>query len=564
MTTRDDTDAAGPACPAPLLDIRDLTIAYDTRAGPVPAVRGIDLSVGPGEVLALVGESGSGKSTTAQAVLGLLPPGARIERGTVRYAGTDLVGAPEPVLRALRGGAIGLVPQDPMVSLNPVQRVGRQVAEVLRLHGPAQDRSTALERAVELLEEAGLDRPSHRARQYPHELSGGMRQRVLIAIALAARPRLIVADEPTSALDVTVQRTVLDRLDALTRRTGTAVLLITHDLGVAADRARRIAVMSQGCIVETGATQDVLANPHHPYTQELLASAPAFARRRATIALPRSPVPTRRPAERTPDLVVAENLVKVFATRRARTDGPPQRAVDGVSLRIGRARTLALVGESGSGKSTTARMLMRLTTATEGRISFDGTDVTRLRGPALRALRRRMQIVYQSPYTSLDPRMAVADIVAEPLRAYRVADRPERVRRVAALLDRVQLPASVLRRRPSELSGGQRQRVAIARALALRPDLVVCDEPVSALDVSAQSRILDLLAELQREEGLSYLFISHDLAVVRQIAHQVGVMRHGRLIETGPVESVLTSPTHPWTRELLAAVPGNGLSVGRR
>jgi peptide/nickel transport system ATP-binding protein len=561
--THDDADAAGPPCAAPLLDIRDLTIAYAGRAGPVLAVRGIDLSVGPGEVLALVGESGSGKSTTAQAVLGLLPPGARIERGTVRYAGTDLVGAPEPVLRALRGSAIGLVPQDPMVSLNPVQRVGRQVAEVLRLHGPARDRSTALERAVELLEEVGLDRPSQRARQYPHELSGGMRQRVLIAIALAARPRLIVADEPTSALDVTVQRTVLDRLDALTRRTGTAVLLITHDLGVAADRARRIAVMSQGRVVETGATRDVLTNPQHPYTKELLAAAPAFARRRATVVVPRGAVPTR-PAERTPDLVVAENLVKVFATRRTRSDGPPQRAVDGVSLRIGRARTLALVGESGSGKSTTARMLMRLTTATEGRITFDGTDVTRLRGPALRALRRRMQIVYQSPYTSLDPRMAVADIVAEPLRAYRVAGRPERLRRVAALLDRVHLPASVLRRRPSELSGGQRQRVAIARALALRPDLVVCDEPVSALDVSAQSRILDLLAELQREEGLSYLFISHDLAVVRQIAHQVGVMRHGRLIETGSVESVLTSPTHPWTRELLAAVPGNHRSPRSR
>ncbi|MYR46941.1 ABC transporter ATP-binding protein, partial [Streptomyces sp. SID5910] len=320
----------------PLLEIRDLTITYATRDGPVPAVRGIDLSVGPGAVLALVGESGSGKSTTAQAVLGLLPPGARVERGTVRYAGTDLVRASEPVLRALRGRAIGLVPQDPMVSLNPVQRVGRQVAEVLRLHGPERERSAALARAVELLDEVGLDRPAERARQYPHELSGGMRQRVLIAIALAARPRLIVADEPTSALDVTVQRTVLDRLDTLTRQSETAVLLITHDLGVAADRARRIAVMSRGRIVETGATQDVLGDPQHPYTKELLASAPAFAARRATLVVPRAAAPE---GERAPDLVVAEDLVKVFASRRARSDGPPRRAVDGVSLRIGRAQT---------------------------------------------------------------------------------------------------------------------------------------------------------------------------------------------------------------------------------
>ncbi|MFJ8128306.1 dipeptide ABC transporter ATP-binding protein [Streptomyces hydrogenans] len=551
-----------PSEPEALLAVRDLTITYATRAGPVPAVRGVDLTVHPGEVLALVGESGSGKSTTAHAVLGLLPPGARVDGGTIRYAGTDLAAADESVLRAHRGRAIGLVPQDPAVSLNPVQRVGSQVAEVLLLHGLAADRDTARARAVELLGEAGLDRPGDRARQYPHELSGGMRQRVLIAIALAARPRLLVADEPTSALDVTVQRTILDHLDTLTRTSKTAVLLITHDLGVAADRAGRVAVMARGRVVETGPTDEVLTSPRHPYTRTLLAAAPAFAPARRTLP----PGPARARDEETPapapaDLLTAENLVKEYPRRRTGPHTPPPPAVDGVSLRVARGETLALVGESGSGKSTTARLLLRLTDPTAGRITFDGQDVTRLRGAALRALRRRLQIVYQNPYTSLDPRLPVAEIVAEPLRAFRVAGRAERARRVAVLLDRVHLPADVARRRPAELSGGQRQRVAIARALALRPDLVVCDEPVSALDVSAQAHVLDVLAELQREDGLSYLFITHDLAVVRRIAHRVAVMRHGRIVETGPVETVFTEPREAWTRALLDAVPGRGRSA---
>ncbi|POX48535.1 ABC transporter ATP-binding protein [Streptomyces sp. Ru71] len=546
---------------APLLDIEDLLISYRTRTGLVPAVRGVSLSVRPGEVVALVGESGSGKSTTAHAVLGLLPAGARVEGGAVRLDGTDLAGAGEATLRAHRGRTVGLVPQDPMVSLNPVQRVGRQVAEVLLIHRLAPDRDTARRRAVHLLGEAGLPDPHLTARRYPHELSGGMRQRVLIAVALAARPRLLVADEPTSALDVTVQRAILDHLGALTRQADTAVLLITHDLGVAADRAQRIAVMSSGRIVESGPVDDVLGAPQHPCTRALLAAAPAFApprrpttartQARATAA-PSKPGPS--PSSRAADLLVAEDLVKEFPARRA----PARRAVDGVSLRIARGETLALVGESGSGKSTTARLLVRLTEATGGRITFDGEDVTRLRGAGLRRLRRRMQIVYQNPYASLDPRLPVAEIVTEPLRAYRLAGRAERARQAADLLDRVRLPAALLRRRPAELSGGQRQRVAIARALALRPDLVVCDEPVSALDVSAQAQILDLLMELQRESGIGYLFISHDLAVVRRIADRVGVMRHGRLVECGPVESVFTAPQHPWTEELLASVPGAG------
>ncbi|AQA10945.1 dipeptide ABC transporter ATP-binding protein [Streptomyces malaysiensis] len=559
----------------PLLSIRGLEVSYRTGDGAPPAVRGVDLDIAPGEVLALVGESGSGKSTTAHAVIGLLPPGGRVDGGRILFDGTDLAAAGERELRARRGRDIGLIPQDPMVSLNPVQRIGRQVAEVLLIHGLA-DRASAPAEAVRILGQAGLPDPEVRARQYPHELSGGMRQRVLIAIAVAARPRLVIADEPTSALDVTVQRRILDHIETLTRQAGTAVLLITHDLGVAADRARRIAVMSEGRIVETGRTRDVLTAPRHPYTRRLLASAPSVATERARVRVRvREEAPADGPsgagaegtgAEGTgadlvvTDLVVAEGLVKEFAGRgRA-----PVRAVDAVDFRIRRGECFALVGESGSGKSTTARMVARLTDPTEGRIRFDGQDITALSGRALRRLRRRVQLVYQNPYSSLDPRRSVADAVTEPLRAFRVGDRAARLRRAAELLDRVALPATTLRRRPGELSGGQRQRVAIARALALGPDLVICDEPVSALDVSVQARILELLAEFQRDLGLSYLFISHDLAVVRQIADRVGVMRDGRLLETGTTDRVFAAPSHPYTEELLAAIPGGRHAVSAR
>jgi peptide/nickel transport system ATP-binding protein len=534
-----------------LLQVRDLHVSYAAAGGVVPAVRGVSLAVAPGEVVAVVGESGSGKSTLAHAVAGLLPGTGRVDAGGVGLGDQDLTGLTERGWRGVRGRRIGLVPQDPGVALNPVQRVGAQVAEVLRVHGLA-DRRIAPVRAVELLAEAGLPNAAERARQYPHELSGGMRQRVLIAIALAARPELLIADEPTSALDATVQRRILDQLSELVRATGTAVLLITHDLGVAADRADRLVVMQGGRVVEEGPVRHVLAAPREAYTRQLLASAPGLS---ANAGLTVTARETRRvgtgdsPAE---PLVQVRDLVKEFPLGRSRRI----RAVDGVSFTIARGETLALVGESGSGKSTTARLVLRLADPTAGTVTFDGTDITAARGRAWRELRGRAQLVYQNPYASLDPRFDIAEVIAEPLRAFRVGDARSRRARAAELVDRVALPASVLDRRPAELSGGQRQRVAIARALALSPDLVVCDEPVSALDVSVQAQVLDLLVELQDDAGLAYLFISHDLAVVRRIAHRVGVLRDGRLLELAPTERLFTAPERDYTRELLAAIAG--------
>lgn len=534
-----------------LLEIRGLEVAYQGRHSvPRPVVHGVDLTVGPGEVVAVVGESGSGKSTTAHAVLGLLPGAGRVTGGQVLFEGRDLLTLRERELREVRGAGIGFVPQDPAVSLNPVRRVGDQVAEALRVH-KAADAATARAHAVRLLGEAGLPAPDIRARQYPHELSGGMRQRVLIAIALACRPRLVVADEPTSALDVTVQKAILDHLGALTREHGIAVLLITHDLGLAADRAQRVVVMSQGRIVESGPAGQVLRRPEHPYTQTLVAAAPGLD----DGVGPEPPTAAGAAAGRR--LVAVDGLGKDYPL----PDGSTLRAVDDVGFHIDKGETYALVGESGSGKSTTARLLLGLESATRGRAEVAGADVTRLArsraGRAeLRRLRRRMQVVHQNPYVSLDPRLTVAQIVAEPLRAFGIGDRASRRARAATLMDQVALASDVLDRRPAELSGGMRQRVAIARALAPGPDLLVCDEPTSALDVSVQAQLLDLLTDLQRELGLAVLFISHDLAVVRRVAHRVGVMRHGRLVESGTAEQVLRAPRHEYTRDLVAAVPG--------
>ncbi|QRI90179.1 ABC transporter ATP-binding protein [Delftia lacustris] len=537
------------ATTAPVLEVQDLAVAYRDAAGQAQrVVHGVSFSVAPGEVVALVGESGSGKTTTAQAVIGLLADNGHREHGSIRLQGTEVSGWPAARWNAIRGRVVSLVPQDPTMSLNPVRTVGDQVGEILRIHG-LRDRTAVQARVLELLARVGLSQPALRARQYPHELSGGMRQRVLIAIAIALRPALIIADEPTSALDVTVQRRILDLIDALRRETGTAVLLVTHDLGVAADRSHRLVVMQGGRIQEQGPTLELLRNPQSAYTRRLLADAPSLA-----------PAPRRTPRPATTDdwAIEVEDLVHEFAAPgHASAYGRGIfRAVDGVSLRVRRGSTHAIVGESGSGKTTTIRAIVGLGRPTAGRISIEGTEVTGLRGEALRQLRRRVQLVYQNPFSSLDPRQSVFDIIEEPLLNFDPLPADERRRRVHDMLERVGLPAAVLQRRPHALSGGQRQRVAIARALVLQPQVLVLDEAVSALDVTVQAQILALLAQLQQDLGLTYLFISHDLAVVRQIADTVSVLRAGRVVDAGSVEEVFQRPTSDYTRELMDAIPG--------
>ncbi|MCK9897891.1 ABC transporter ATP-binding protein [Frankia sp. AgB32] len=544
-----ERDATSPA--AGLLDVRDLAVDYRIRGGVVHAVRAASVRVAPGEMVALVGESGSGKSTTAHAVLGLLAPTARVVGGRVDLAGEDLTRLGAERMRRLRGRTVALIPQDPGSSLNPVVRVGDQVAEALVVHGLA-DRRRARAAAPDILAEAGIADPGLRARQFPHELSGGLRQRVLIAIALAARPRLIVADEPTSALDVVVARQILDHLQTLTLDAGIGVLLVTHDLAVAAQRCARIVVMAAGEVVEDAAAAEVIAAPKHPATQALVAATASRHPFRRPAAVPRPRTPPGAGAQSAAHVRI-ERLVKEYRLPRAADGDGVVRAVDDVSFDIARGQTFALVGASGSGKSTLARMLLRFTTPTSGRLLLDGRDITAVRGGELRRLRRRMQLVHQSPFASLNPRFTVEQIIGDPLAAFGLGTRRERRARAAELVDLVALPADTLSRRPAELSGGQRQRVAIARALALHPGLVVCDEPVSALDATVQAQILDLLVGLQEELGVSYLFISHDLTVVRRIAHRVGVLRQGRLVEDGPAEQVLTAPRHPYTQELVAA-----------
>ncbi|OBH59797.1 dipeptide ABC transporter ATP-binding protein [Mycobacterium mantenii] len=529
---------------SPLLSVEGLEVGFGDHA----AVRGLDLSVLPGQTVAVVGESGSGKSTTAAAILGLLPPGGRITAGRIMFDGVDISAAERRALRSIRGREIGYIPQDPMTNLNPVWKVGFQIREALRAN--TTDRRTR-QRAVELLAAAGMPDPARQAGRYPHQLSGGMCQRALIAIGLAGRPRLLIADEPTSALDVTVQRQVLDHLQRLTAELGTALLLITHDLALAAERAESVVVVHRGVVVESGAARSILRSPQHEYTRRLVAAAPAL-----TIRTPARARATPE-AEHPGDILVASGLTKVY--REAH--GAPWRrtefrAVDAVSFRLRRASTLAIVGESGSGKSTVARMVLGLLPPTAGTVEFDGVRIDGAMPRAKQlAFRRRVQPVFQNPYSSLDPMYSVFRAIEEPLRIHRVGDRGQRARAVRDLIEQVALPSSVLDRLPRELSGGQRQRVAIARALALRPEVLVCDEAVSALDVLVQAQILDLLAELQAELGLAYLFISHDLAVIRQIADDVLVMRAGRVVEHGPTGQLFSDPGHEYTRQLLDAIP---------
>ena len=550
---------------APLLSVEDLAVDFNTVDGVVHAVEGVSLEISAGETVAIVGESGSGKSTTAMAIIGLLAGGGRIAAGSIRLDGAEISKASESELQKIRGRDIGLVPQDPMSNLNPVAKIGTQVAETLLAHGLAT-RQNVSAKVVEALEAAGLPDAAKRAKQYPHEFSGGMRQRALIAIGLACNPRLLIADEPTSALDVTVQQTILDQIGAMTRELGTAVLLITHDLGLAAERAERVIVMHRGKVVEQGAAKQILEAPQHPYTQSLVAAAPSVAVARLQPqafrvedrdAAASAPEPVEG-VEASDNIVEIKNLTKVYPVRGRGEDFV---AVDDVSLAIPRGETVAIVGESGSGKTTTARMLLKVIEPTSGLITFEGKDISALSRAETRDFRQRVQPIFQDPYSSLNPMFTIERLVAEPLEFYRRGSSADRRKRVRQLLDDVALPQSMLRRYPAELSGGQRQRVAIARALALSPELIVCDEPVSALDVLVQDQILTLLGDLQREYGLSYLFISHDLAVVRLISDYVCVMKDGALVEAATSEEIFTNPRDPYTRRLLASIPGNELNI---
>mgnify|MGYP000846665220 FL=1 len=524
----------------PLLSVENLSVAYREGDTTARVTHEVSFSIAPGEVVALVGESGSGKTTTAQAVIGLLPENGRIETGAIRLNGEDISRWSGKRLDAIRGRQISLIPQDPTSSLNPVKTIGAQVGEILRIHGE-RDRKAIDARVIELLTRVGLSNPELRARQYPHELSGGMKQRVLIAIAIALKPQLIIADEPTSALDVTVQRRILDLIDDLRRENGTAMLLVTHDLGVAADRADRIVVLQGGRIQETGDTRSLLANPRSPYARRLLADAPSLGSNTF-----------RAPPAAGEDAIIVENLVHEF-----HNDGRKAfRAVDGISFTVRAGTTHAIVGESGSGKTTTVRDIVGFGRPSGGAIRIEGTDIATLKGEALRKFRQTIQLVYQNPFSSLDPRQTVFSIVEEPLINFGEKDAAKRAAKVNALLDRVGLPETLRTRRPRALSGGQRQRVAIARALILDPKVLVLDEAVSALDVTVQAQILKLLDELQRERGLTYLFVSHDLAVVRQISDTVSVLHNGRQVEAGRVEDVFLRPQSDYTRELIDAIPG--------
>lgn len=648
-----------------ILDIKEERLSFFTPAGEVKALNGVSFAMNQGDVLGIVGESGSGKSTSAMAVLGLLPGTGHVVNGSIKLDGEEIAGAKQSEFDKLRGTKMGLVPQDPMSNLNPVWRIGTQVKEALKANnmdvahekrsalakalagdevevkgnddetflgakelpelmteakkalteagvsgeafdkavarftnewvpgsetrwrvaddlikaGVADDQawylakkyvtgSTMDDRIAGLLSEAGLPDAATRARQFPHEFSGGMRQRALIAIGLACRPDLLIADEPTSALDVTVQKRILDHLHMLTDSLGTAVLFITHDLGLAAERAQHIVVMYKGQVVESGPSLEVLQHPQHPYTKRLVAAAPSLASQRIISAKERGEnadalldhhIAGESTLEKSEHIITVDHLTKEFKLPRKKE---MFKAVDDVSFSVKRGTTLAIVGESGSGKSTVANMVLHLLKPTSGKVFYEGRDTSTFKAKDLLGFRRHVQPVFQNPYGSLDPMYSIFRSIEEPLRIHKIGDSKWRANRVKELLDMVEMPASVMGRYPNELSGGQRQRIAIARAMALDPDVIVCDEAVSALDVLVQDQVLRLLNDLQAEKGLSYLFITHDLAVVRQIADEVVVMQHGKLVEHATTDEVFDHPQKQYTRDLLDAIPGGKLQLG--
>jgi microcin C transport system ATP-binding protein len=530
------TEPAGP-----LLSVRDLSVSFSTPGGELAAVRAISFDLDRGETLALVGESGSGKSVTALSILQLLPyPTARHPGGSIHFRGHELLGARETVLRAVRGNRIAMIFQEPMTSLNPLHTLERQVSEVLLVH-KRLSRSAARARTLELLRMVGLAEAEQRLGAYPHQLSGGQRQRVMIAMALANEPDLLIADEPTTALDVTIQAQILELLRRLQASLGMALLLITHDLGVVRKMAARVCVMTQGEIVEAGPTAEVFSRPRHPYTRRLIEAEPQGA---ANVAAAGAPV-----------IMAARDVQVWFPIKRGvfrRTVGHVK-AVDGVSVAIREGQTVGVVGESGSGKTTLGLAVLRLTRS-RGTVQFGLREIQGLRGRALRPLRREMQIVFQDPYGALSPRMTIAQIVGEGLEVHRVGTTPaERRQVIDDALREVGLDPAMRDRYPHEFSGGQRQRIAIARAMVLKPRFVVLDEPTSALDMSVQAQIVDLLRDLQRRHRLAYLFISHDLKVIRALSDEIIVMRDGRVVEHGPATQILDAPREAYTRALMAA-----------
>jgi len=525
---------------AKLLQVEDLSVTFDVPGAAVEAVKHVSFEIGKGETVALVGESGSGKSVTALSVLQLLPyPLARHPNGSIRFEGKELVGAPEHELQHVRGNDIAMIFQEPMTSLNPLHTVEKQIAEVLFVH-KAMNATQARARVLELLNLVGIRNAEQRLTAYPHELSGGQRQRVMIAMALANEPDLLIADEPTTALDVTIQAQILKLLKELQQRLGMAMLFITHDLGIVRRMADRVCVMTDGEIVEQGDTKTVYENPQHAYTKHLLAAEPKGR---------------KKPGAKDAAVVISGEDVKVwFPIKKGvfRRTADYVRAVDGVSLTVREGHTVGVVGESGSGKTTLGMALLRLERST-GAIAFDGRDIQRLRSHDMRPLRREMQVVFQDPYGSLSPRMSIAEIVAEGLAVHDIGNRRERDEMVVEALREVGVDPDWRHRYPHEFSGGQRQRIAIARALVLKPRFIVLDEPTSALDMSVQAQIVDLLRDIQEAHSLAYLFISHDLKVVRALADEVIVLHAGKVVEQGPADAIFDNPQDPYTRALMAA-----------
>ena len=551
-----------------IASIRNLRVEFQTKDGPVVGVENVSFDVSPGETVCIVGESGSGKSVSSLSLMRLVEfGGGEIAGGELLFnrregGETNLATSEQEMMKQIRGNEIGMIFQEPMTALNPVFTVGRQLTEGLRIH-KNMSQSQAEERALELLRQVRIPEPERRLKQYPHELSGGMRQRVVIAMAMACEPRLLIADEPTTALDVTIQAEILALMDRLKRETGTAVMFITHDMAVVAQMADRVVVMFRGNKVEEGPVEEIFENPKHDYTKALLAAVPKLGEMRGK----QYPEPMKlmgvedqkiEPIKGTDEVLLdVQNLTTRFPVKGGllRRTISNVHAVEDVSFKVFKGQTLSLVGESGCGKSSAGRSILRLVEPQSGKVNFEGRDVLKFSSSEMHKARQDMQMIFQDPFASLNPQMQLMDQVAEPLRNYGLASGSELHDRVASLFDRVHLPRSFMRRYPHEMSGGQRQRIAIARALALNPKLIVADEAVSALDVSVQAQVLNLMMELQAELGLSFLFISHDMAVVERVSHQVGVMYLGRIVEIGPRDRVFENPLHAYTQALMKAVP---------